>query len=113
MSIRPVDLQVLITRAKDVGRHRQTADQQLVNQQQQFAEQLQQIAQSRQHKVQSTPKDEGGKVQREKEREEKEERGRQSHQQHQEAMNKEDSQGGHVMTAADDPVRGHLIDIKT
>lgn len=113
MSIRPVDLQVLIPRATEVGRHQQTADQQLTNQQQQFAEQLQQIAQSRQHKVQGTPKNEGGKVQREKDQEEKNGRGGQNHQKHQEAQAKENSQGGHVETSVNDPVRGHLIDIKT
>lgn len=113
MSIRPVDLQVLIPRTTDVGKYQQTADHQLINQQQQFAEQLQQAARDRQHQVQSTPKDEGGKVRRDDDQKEKNGHDGRNHQNPQEAQTKQSLQEGHDAAQSEDPVRGHLIDIKT
>ncbi|MDD4602108.1 MAG: hypothetical protein PHQ46_13855, partial [Negativicutes bacterium] len=79
MSLRPVDLQIIIPRATDVGKTQQLADKNIMSQQEQSAEQWQQISASRQQKVQSTPPVEGNKVQKDKE---KENQGKNAHQGH-------------------------------
>ncbi|MDD4601744.1 MAG: hypothetical protein PHQ46_11940, partial [Negativicutes bacterium] len=77
--------------------------------------QWQQISASRQQKVQSTPPVEGNKVQKDKE---KENQGKNAHQGHQFSENSSEhtEQGKKVnqgVSDVTDPVRGHLIDIKT
>lgn len=112
MSIRPVDLQVLIPRATEVGRVQQMVDQQNTLQQQQFAEQWQQISVSRQKKVQGTPKTVDGKIRREKEKE-----GTKDHSGYGKQSNSHssdhDKQQGESSQNSVDPNRGRLIDIIT
>ena len=110
MSIRPVDLQVLIPHATDVGKSQHAADKSLITQQQQFGEQWQDISASRQQKVQNTAKVEGSKVRSDKEKN----RGNDNHSsggfmaKKKQALNETCEQ-----IDAIDPARGHLIDIKT
>lgn len=116
MSIRPVDLQILIPRATDVSKSQQIANQQLASQQQQFAEQWQQISASRQQKVQNTPQTEGGKIHSDTEKEQQSLNKKQGRQQHREKSSGDkdldmNSNSGGVLLV--DPALGHVIDIKT
>lgn len=110
MNIRPVDLQVLIPRATEVGKSQQVIDHQSSLQQQQFAEQWQQISTKRQQQVQEAPKGEGGKIQNEKK-----EQGKQKGGKHRQKNGVADLTDDEITNNAslDDPVRGHTIDIKT
>lgn len=110
MSIRPIDLQVLIPRATEVGKAQQVADQQSINQQQQFAEQWQKISDSRQQKVQNTPKSEGGKVHRDSAQQQNQEQ-EANHQNFSDERPQEPEQQSNQASNSD-PVRGHVIDIK-
>lgn len=111
MNIRPVDLQVLIPRSTEVSKAQQVTDHQVTVQQQQFSEELQQTMAHRQHQIQGTHKGEGGTVQRDKD-----ERNRRQHNHHRKLKAKtleQDSECTENNAILDDPVRGHLIDIKT
>lgn len=112
MSIRPVDLQVLIPHATDVGKSQHVADKSLTTQQQQFAEQWQEISANRQQKVQNAPKVEGSKVRRDKEKQEKE-KGHDNHGRDSFIAKKEQAKQACGQLSGLDPARGHLIDIKT
>ena len=107
MNIRSIDLQVLIPRATEAGKVQQLTNQQTVVEQQQFAAQFQEITKERKQQVQHVPKTENGKISRDKEHE----------QQHQSQQNS--SFQRHQKDLADqeeiipDPLRGHVIDIKT
>lgn len=111
MTIRPVDLQVLIPRVTEVSKTQHVNDHQETLQQQQFAGQWQKISEKREQQVQGTTKSEDGKVNPEKNSKE------QSHSKH--GQRHQDIK--HSNTDADmvnhasnkDPVRGNLIDIKT
>lgn len=108
MTINSIDLQVLIPRATEVGKSQQVLNQQDTLQQQQFAGQWKEIADNRQHQVQGTPKSEGGKVGREKESREH----KNSNEQKQ--RDKKSADADKVNHASnEDPIRGHVIDIKT
>lgn len=116
MSIRPVDLQVIIPRATEVSKTQQSSDHQIISQQQQFAEQWQQISARRQQKVQSTSETEGAKVHRDKEKSNKNKdlkQGSQSSEGFSEQHSNDAKSCNGVPTQAVDPMRGHLIDIKT
>lgn len=109
MTINSIDLQVLIPRATDVGKSQQVLNQQDTLQQQQFAGQWKEIADNRQHQVQGTPKNEGGKVGREKEAKEH----KNSNEQKQRDKNNNADADKVNRASNEDPVRGHVIDIKT
>lgn len=106
MSIRPIDLQVLIPRATEVSRTQQANDHQAVLQQQQNAADWQQVAATRQQQVQQTPQSAGGKVDADGKREGRGEAEERRHEARA-AEDKESADGGQ------DPLRGHHIDIKT
>lgn len=111
MTIRPVDLQVLIPRVTEVGKTQHVNDHQDTLQQQQFAGKWQHISANRQQQVQGTNKDEDGKVGREKHS--KEQSNSKNGQKHQEdkQSNTDADMANHA--SSEDPVRGNLIDIKT
>ncbi|MCX7971164.1 MAG: hypothetical protein N3A57_06335 [Negativicutes bacterium] len=71
MGIRPIDLQLTVPQANEVGRAQQYADRQSTLQQQQMVGQKQQEIELRQKQVQHSPRSEGGRVTREKEKGEK------------------------------------------
>ncbi|HML87012.1 MAG TPA: hypothetical protein PKA28_01025 [Methylomusa anaerophila] len=84
-------------------------------QQQQFAEQMQKVSAERQSQVENATKSEGGKIKRENASKEK-----QGKSQHNSQMKPSDSDDSDTTTKTDaetdiqiDPVRGHIIDIKT
>lgn len=108
MTIRPVDLQVVIPRVTEVAKTQHASDQKETLQQQQFAGQWQQIAANRQHQVQGTNKEET-KVNRE--RHTKEHDSEKEGQKHQEGKQSDTDMENHPSNQ--DPVRGNLIDIKT
>ena len=66
LTIRPVDLQVLIPRVTEVSKTQHVTDHQDILQQQQFAGEWLQISANRQEQVQGTTKNEDGKVGRDK-----------------------------------------------
>jgi hypothetical protein len=116
VSIRPVDLQVIIPRATEVSKTQQSSNQQIISQQQQFAEQWQQIAASRQQKVQNTSKTEGGKVRRDREKKNQNKDLKQESQSNEgliEQNSNDPKSCTRMSVQAADPTRGHLIDIKT
>jgi hypothetical protein len=112
MSINSIDLQVLIPKSTEVGKVQNIADRQDTLQQQHIAGQWEGISAKRQQQVQSTAKNEGGKIGREQQPKEKK-------QSKQEQNHKEDNPSNTTdldkinHASNDDPVRGHLIDIKT
>lgn len=111
MTIRPIDMQVLIPHATDVGKAQHHANQQTMTQQQQFAEQLQQTNERRQKQVQGSNKSEGSKIKRDNRQEEK----RQSKGGNEQERKKESllPEEANAANNAKDPLRGRCIDIKT
>jgi hypothetical protein len=110
MSINPIELQVLIPKSTEVGKAQHVVNRQDALQQQHVAEQWKDISTNRQQQVQSTAKNEGGKVGREKQA--KEQKHSQKERQHGDKHNNTDIDTKN-RASKDDPVRGHLIDIKT
>lgn len=104
MSLRNIDLQVLIPRLQEVGRVQQVQQQQGQEQQQQFAAQFRQAAELMQNKIKESPHSEKGEVQ---EREASRRGTRQEGQPQQETQ-----QAPEDGRPAKDPQRGGLIDIK-
>lgn len=115
MSIRPIDMQVLIPKATEVGIQQNNLVHQSTLQQQQFAEQMEKTAQVRQQQVQGIVKSQGGKVERDdKKRKNKQRYGsdpnRERNQFPEESMELENSDD---LTTMSDPILGHIVDIKT
>lgn len=108
MSIRSIDLQVLIPRATEASKNQQTNDHQNSLQQQQQSEAWRQIAANRQHQVQNTPKSAGGKIEQEREKEKR----REQDQKKESSDHHSGAQDSSKDTIAD-PALGHSIDIKT
>lgn len=115
MSIRSIDMQVLIPKATEVGKQQSNIAQQGTLQQQQFAEQMQKTAAVRQQQVQEIVKGQGGKVEREetKDRHTKQSR---HYAQSNDKQQKDLLEPDNIEDDASinyDPVLGHIIDIKT
>ena len=110
MTIRSIDLQVLIPRVTEVSRNVQISDQQSVAQQQLLAEQWQQVSASLRQQVQGTPRKEHGRV-RPDDRQPGQNRKppREQSGAAMPASPEQDASGA----AGTDPVRGHLLDVKT
>lgn len=112
MSIRPIDMQVLIPRSTEVGVQQNNIAQQSTLQQQQFAEQMAKVAEVRQQQVQSIAKGQGGKVEREGSKEKNNRR--QSAQAEQKgSTDSEELVEEETESVRLDPILGHIIDIKT
>lgn len=115
MSIRSIDMQVLIPKAMEVGKQQNNLTQQSTIQQQQFAEQMAKTAAVRQHQVQSIVKGQGNKIERDGKQ------GKNNKQQDRDdlvstnnAASKESPEtGDSAEEVRADPVLGHIIDIKT
>ncbi|MDH7479977.1 MAG: hypothetical protein QHH02_08205 [Syntrophomonadaceae bacterium] len=104
MSMRNVDLQVLIPRLQEVGRVQQVQQQQGQEQQQQFAAQFRQAAELLQNKIKESPRSEKGEV---RERETSRRGAR-----HEGQPQQEPQQEAEDTRPAKDPQLGGLIDIK-
>jgi hypothetical protein len=106
MSVKPVDLQVLIPRTQELSRVQQLEQQSGQNQQQQFAAQLQQSAARQEQSVKQAVAADKGKV---------EERQHSSKQSRQEQGDKEEKEGHSQKPRPEPPVYpglGGTIDIK-
>jgi hypothetical protein len=112
MSINSIDLQVLIPKSTEVGKAQNIADRQDTLQQQHIAEQWKGISTKRQQQVQGTAKNEGGKIRREQESKEQNQPKQEQNHGNNTPNNATDlAKVNHASN--EDPVRGHLIDIKT
>jgi len=114
MSIRPIDLQVLIPRVTDVGKVQQISDRQMVLEQQQFADHWINIAGRRSSQVQNIHKPEAKKVHVENQNENSSANSEQHYETGQSSKD-EDASNSIVCNhpSDDDPIRGHIVDIKT
>ncbi len=110
VSIRSIDMQVLVPRATEVQKQQNTMVQQGTLQQQQIAEQMQKTAEIRQHQVQDIEKSQSGRVNRD---EAKEERSSQHYPRKDLAANQLETDEEENSISGQDPVLGHIIDIKT
>lgn len=110
MSIRSIDMQVLIPRATEVQKQQNTLGQQSTLQQQQIAEQLQKTAEIRQHQVQDVEKSQSGRVNRD---ETAEERSASYYPRKEPAAKPVETEEEENPVSGRDPVLGHIIDIKT
>ena len=111
MTIRPVDLQVLIPKVTEVGKTQHVADHQDTLQQQQFAGQWQQISAKREQQVQGRTKSEDSKVGRDDNSREQSQSKNGQKQQEVKQSQADADQVNHP--SSEDPIRGNLIDIKT
>ena len=113
MYIRPMDLQVMIPRTIDAARVAAVTDQQTVTQQQQLAAHMKQAAAEQQQQVQTTkPAQHDGKVSTEDLSKEKPQERRQK--KHGGQTDEPETEGALVARPEpQDPLRGHMIDIKT
>lgn len=114
MSIRPIDLQVLLPRVTEVSKIQQISDRQMLLQQQHFAEQWINITNHRTSQVQNIHKSETKKVHAETQNEKSFAYSDQQHETDQ-SLNDEniDHSDGSNHPSNDDPIRGHVVDIKT
>ena len=114
MSIRPIDMQVLIPKVTEVGIQQNNLAHQGTLQQQQFAEQLEKTVQLRQQQVQGVVKGQGGKVERDDKKEKNNKRYGSDPGQNRNVASAEssESEDSAKESARPDPVLGHIIDIK-
>ncbi|HWR08197.1 hypothetical protein [Sporomusa sp.] len=113
MSIRSIDMQVLIPRATEVQKHQSNIVQQGALQQQQFAEEMQKTAEVKQHQVQDILKSQNSKVKRD---ETKDNQSSNSYSRKGTALNQvetEEQENAENNVIGEDPILGHIIDIKT
>jgi len=111
LTIRPVDLQILIPKVTEVGKNQHHTDHQDTLQQQQFADQWQQVSANRQHQVQGTNKSGDHKVGSEAHPKQQQHSNKGKNQQDDKQNKNDADQVNHA--SSHDPVRGKLIDIKT
>ncbi|SMC65523.1 hypothetical protein [Sporomusa malonica] len=115
MSIRSIDMQVLIPRATEAQKHQSSITQQGTLQQQQFAEQMQKIAEVRQQQVQGLVKGQGGKVERDETKDQHSKQRSNRYPQQNTADGQveiSDQENSENAAIGQDPVLGHIIDIK-
>jgi hypothetical protein len=105
-------MQVLIPKATDVGFQQNNLVQQSALQQQQFAEQMAKTAEVRQQQVQGIVKGQGGKIERDEKKERNNKRQSGDASQNRSAAS-EESLEVEAESMKQDPILGHIIDIKT
>ena len=114
MYIRPMDLQVMIPRTIDAARVASVTDQQAVTQQHQLAAQQKQVAAEQQQQVLAARQAEhDGKVSMQDLNKEKPQQRRQKKRDEEPPSGGDKEGAGKPRREAQDPVRGHTIDIKT
>ncbi len=109
MTIRPVDLQVIIPRVTEVGKSQHIGNHQETLQQQQFADKWQHISTNRQKQVQNAEKSDSTKIKQENHPKEGQHGKKEEHQRN--TKSQDADMENHASN--EDPVRGNLIDIKT
>lgn len=110
MTIRPIDLQVIIPRVTEVSKTQHTLNQQDTLQQQQFEGKWQQLSTKREHQVQGTEKSDESKVGERHPKEQNHSKDKKKHGDDKSGTN-DTEKINHP--SHEDPVRGNLIDIKT
>lgn len=105
MNITPMDMQVIIPKATEVGKGQQTRDHQNVFQQQHGAAQLQQQSDRKLQQVQTSEKSEGKKIKEEENRKNQQESNQKNSQEKQ-------TEEKEAAAMAVDQFRGQHIDIK-
>lgn len=113
MTIRPIDMQVLIPKATEVGKQQNTLAQQNTVQQQQLAEQMQKTAEMRQQQVQGTNKGEGGKVKRDETKDKRNNYRRGNYETSSSLSDSPNQESPEDAAVTQDPILGHVVDIKT
>lgn len=108
MSIRSIDLQVLIPRVTEVSKTQQISENQRAVQQQHFSEEWRQISTQRQNQVLHTAHAEEGMIQDALERD-----GNPGYQRRNQKRQTKKATDSAAETNHDDPIRGNIIDIKT
>lgn len=104
MTLRPIDMQVLLPKISEVNRGQPIQNQQDQTEQQQFAAQFQKQAEIQRHQVQNSNKTEGSKIdQQAKEK---------GSSRQQEDKNAKDRQKDEQTAGTKDPGKGNLLDIK-
>jgi hypothetical protein len=109
MTIRPIDMQVLIPKASELHKINPAQDIHSQIQQQQFAAQFQQVVQNRQNKVQSSHQTEGQRIGKERD---SQRRGHHGHAQ-QEKPDENQENTKDTPLKYPNPILGNHIDIKT
>lgn len=114
MSIRSIDMQVLIPKATEVGKQQNNLTQQSTLQQQQFSEEMKKMVLVRQQQVQGMEKSQGSKVERE-ETKDKHKKRSPNYAHNPDKLEKElpEQENTESTNIGKDPLRGHIIDIKT
>lgn len=104
MSLRSIDLQVLLPQVSEVNKNQPIQNQQSHTQQQQFAAQLEKQTETQRQQVQSSNKSEEGKINQETG----------SRQRGQDAEHRENRKRQEAETKVDvqDPTKGKILDIK-
>lgn len=105
-------MQVLIPRSTEVGVQQNNLVQQGTLQQQQFAEQMAKTAAVRQQQVQGIAKGQGAKIERDEKKERNSNRHADEAEQNSSALSNESLESENE-TMTQDPILGHIIDIKT
>lgn len=112
MNIRPVDLQIIIPKATEVGKTQAFMNQQSSIQQQYSEEKNQRIADQRLQQVQETFKNEGGKIQRDESYQEKHKGSHEErHKKKARELESDDVTDSHKVLEKEN-LRGRFIDIK-
>ncbi len=121
MSIRPVDMQVILPHVTDVGKVQAVQNDQAATSQQLFAEKLQREAQMKQEQVQESKRAEFGKVTRDKEKEQQQKGGKKKQQMSpgkedkdaNEALQEKKMQQRTILSGMTDPIRGKNLDVSS
>lgn len=107
MNITPIDMQVIIPKATEVGKGQQIRDHQEVLQQQFGATEFQKHADHKLRQVQTSEKAEGKKIKNDSSRQRKKDQSKQNH-----TSDRDDETGTADSVMAVDTFRGRNIDIK-
>lgn len=104
MTVRSVDMQVLLPKIQEIGKNQQVQNQQDQSQQQQFASQMQKQTEKQKHQVQNSLKPEGNKITA----------GNEQGKQQQKQKPQEEGARDNLEeeTGVKDPDKGNLLDIK-
>lgn len=105
MSLRSVDMQVLLPKVSEVNRNQPIQNQQDQTQQQQFAAQMQKQSEMQRQQIQNSDKPEGAKV----DRQAREKRGGADREPEREKKGRSGEEGAPEVK---DPGKGNLLDIK-
>lgn len=105
MSLRSVDLQVVLSQVSEVNKNQPLQNQQSHTQQQQFAAELQKQSENQRQQVQDSKKSEEGKI-------DQQTKGQRRGQESEHHGSREEQENDETKISAKDPAKGNLLDIK-